>query len=92
MSTGPLRRATGTLGLLVLVPIMVQFATGGIPAEVAAARAVAVAIATVLIGKVLSSVVRSTLRRFEAAEAAAGAGAAATVGAEPTSGSAISTG
>lgn len=65
MSTGPLRRATGVVGLLALVPIVVQLAAGTLRPEAAALRAVIVAVVVVSVGHLLSLVVRSTLRRFE---------------------------
>ncbi len=70
MSTGPLRRATGTLGLLILVPIVVQLVTGAIPVEEAALRATVVAVVTVAVGHLVSSVMRRTLRRFETPQGA----------------------
>lgn len=65
MNTGPLRRATGLLGLVALAPIAFQFATGALAPQAAAARALAIAVVTVAVGRAIQVVVRSTLRRFE---------------------------
>lgn len=69
MSTGPLRRLTGALGLLALVPIALHLATGAITAEEAAIRGLVVLVVTLAVGHVAQRVVRGTLRRFEPAAA-----------------------
>ena len=73
MTGGPLARATGVMGLLALVPIVVQLAAGSVTPEQAAARAIAVAVVVVAVGRVASMVVRSTLRRVEPDERGGGA-------------------
>lgn len=65
MSTGPLRRTTGAIGLLALVPIVLHLATGALSPEEAAARGLVVALVTLAVGHVAQRVVRTTLRRFE---------------------------
>lgn len=68
MSAGPLRRATGAIGLLVLLPVVVLFATGALSPEQAALRALTILVVTLLVGRLASVVVRLTLRRFEPGE------------------------
>lgn len=65
MSAGPLRRTAATLGLLALVPIAVLLITGGITPEEAAGRAVAVAVAVVLVGRAARMVLTRLVRRME---------------------------
>ncbi|MTV27325.1 hypothetical protein FTX61_18180 [Nitriliruptoraceae bacterium ZYF776] len=65
MSTGPLRRTVGVLGLLAIVPIAIQLGVGAIEPEAAAQRAAVVAIVAVVLGRLASRVVAGTLRRVE---------------------------
>lgn len=65
MSTGPLRRTVGVLGLLAIVPVAVLLAVGAIEPEAAAQRAAVVALVTVTLGRLASKVVAGTLRRVE---------------------------
>lgn len=52
MQVGPLRRLTGTIGLLALVPIAVMLATGAITPVDAAVRGIVAGVAVVVIGRV----------------------------------------
>jgi NhaP-type Na+/H+ or K+/H+ antiporter len=65
MSAGPLRRTTAGLGLVGLVPIALLLATGAITPEEAAMRAVAVAVAVVVVGRVAHAILTRLLRRME---------------------------
>ncbi len=65
MTVGPLRRIVAALGLLALVPITWQLATGGLDAEQAALRAVIVVAVVFLLGKVLRLIVTRLLHRVE---------------------------
>lgn len=65
MSTGPLRRAIGVLGLLALAPVLLQLATGVVTPEDAAVRGVTIAVAVVVLGRVAQHVLVRLLRRVE---------------------------
>lgn len=65
MSTGPLRRAIGALGMLALVPVLLQLASGAITPEDAAVRGVAIAVVVVLLGRIAQAVLARLVRRFE---------------------------
>lgn len=70
MNTGPLRRTTGTIGLIALAPVAVMLALGMLTAEEAAVRAVIVALLVVVLGRMAQGTLRRMLRRVERAEAA----------------------
>jgi hypothetical protein len=65
MSTGPLRRAIGLLGLLALVPVLLQLATGVITPEDAAIRGLTIAVTVVVLGRAAQYVLVRLLRRVE---------------------------
>lgn len=65
MSVGPLRRATAAIGLMAMIPIAALVVAGSLSPEEAAVRAVAVALAVVLVGNVARSVLTRMLRRVE---------------------------
>ena len=65
MSTGPLRRAIGLLGLVALVPVLLQLATGVITPEDAAVRGSSIAVTVVVLGRVAQYVLVRLLRRVE---------------------------
>jgi hypothetical protein len=65
MSAGPLRRTTGIVGLVALLPILVQLATGSMTPEDAAVRSLVVAIVVVLLGNVARVVLTQLLHRVE---------------------------
>jgi hypothetical protein len=65
MSTGPLRRAVGLLGLVALAPVLVQLAAGSLTPEDAAMRGATVAVVIVVIGRVSQQVLVRLLRRVE---------------------------
>lgn len=65
MSAGPLRRVSAGLGLVALVPIASMLVQGALTPEVAAQRAVVVALVVVVLGNVARRVVASVLSRVE---------------------------
>lgn len=65
MSTGPLRRVTGMIGLIALVPIALMLVAGAITPEEAALRALAVAVVVLLVGNVIRVVLTRMLYRVE---------------------------
>lgn len=65
MSAGPLRRTAAALGLLGLLPIAYLLIVGAITPEEAALRAVAVAVAVVLVGRLARVVLTRMLHRME---------------------------
>lgn len=65
MSAGPLRRTTGTIGLLGLLPIAAMLVIGSLTPEEAAVRASAVFLAVLLIGNVTRWVLVMLAGRFE---------------------------
>jgi len=80
MSTGPLRRLFGTLGLFALVPTAALLATGAVEPGEAAMRAAVTVLAVVALGRVtnwwLSSAASAFEREADEAGAADAAGAA----------------
>jgi hypothetical protein len=68
MSVGPLRRTTGILGLIALLPILVQLATGTVTPEDAALRSVVVAAVIVALGRAARMVLSGLLARVERRE------------------------
>jgi hypothetical protein len=65
MSAGPLRRTTGIVGLVALLPVLFLLAAGSITPEDAALRALAIAAVVVLLGNVARVVLTHLLRRVE---------------------------
>lgn len=65
MSVGPLRRTTGIVGLVALLPILLQLAAGTVTPEDAALRSVAVALVVVFLGRLARVVLTRLLRRVE---------------------------
>lgn len=65
MNTGPLRRTTGTIGLIVLTPVAVMLALGMLSAEEAAVRAVIVALVVLVLGRLAQSTLLRMLNRVE---------------------------
>ena len=65
MSAGPLRRASGVLGLVALVPVLLQLAAGTLTPQDAALRAAVVGLVAVLLGNVARVVLTRTLHRVE---------------------------
>jgi hypothetical protein len=65
MSAGPLRRTTGIVGLVALLPVLVLLAAGTITPEDAALRALAIAAVVVLLGNAARVVLTHLLRRVE---------------------------
>lgn len=80
MTAGPLRRTVGGLGLLAIVPIAIQLASGAIQPELAAQRATVVAVVAVVLGRVVTRCVAGTLRRVEREHPAAVASEAGSEG------------
>jgi len=69
MSTGPLRRVIGTVGLVALAPIAVLLLQGGITPVDAAVRAVATLAVTVVVGRVAAWWLGHLAASFEDREA-----------------------
>jgi hypothetical protein len=65
MSAGPLRQTVAVLGLVGLVPILLQLAAGAITPEDAAVRGFAVALVVVGLGQVARLTLTGLLRRME---------------------------
>jgi len=65
MNIGPLRRITAVVGLLALVPITWQLATGALTPEVAAIRAIIVAVVVVVMGNTFRAILIHMLHRVE---------------------------
>ncbi len=65
MNTGPLRRTTGTIGLIALTPVAAMLALGMLSAEEAAVRAVIVAVLVVVLGRLAQGTLRRMLHRVE---------------------------
>lgn len=65
MSPGPLRRLVGGLGLVALVPVAWQLWIGGLDPVGAAARAVAVLVVVVTVGRVVARWLDSVARAVE---------------------------
>ena len=82
LSTGPLRRITGMVGLVALIPIAVMQIIGILTPEQAAIRAIAVVGAVLLVGNIIRVILTSMLTRVERREQAA-ADQAAEGGAKP---------
>lgn len=68
MSAGPLRRAIGLAGLVALVPVLIQLASGSITPEDAAVRGLVVAAAVVVLGRATQFALTAQLRRMERRE------------------------
>lgn len=71
LSTGPLRRITGMVGLVALIPIAVMQIIGILTPEQAAIRAIAVVGAVLLVGNIVRVILTSMLSRVERREQAA---------------------
>lgn len=69
MNTGPLRRTTGTIGLVALTPVAAMLALGMLSAEEAAVRAVIVALLVVVLGRLAQGTLRRMLHRVERTDA-----------------------
>ncbi len=65
MTVGPLRRATGLVGLVALAPTAVMLATGALAPQEAAMRAVAVLVAVVVVGHAARVTLTGLVQRFE---------------------------
>lgn len=65
MSPGPLRRLVGSLGLVALVPVAWQLWVGGLDPVGAAARAVAVLVVVVTVGRVVARWLDGVVRAVE---------------------------
>lgn len=65
MSTGPLRRITGAIGLIALLPIALLLAAGSLTPEEAAVRALIVGVVTVVLGNLMRVVLSGLLARIE---------------------------
>lgn len=65
MNSGPLRRTTGTIGLIALSPVAAMLALGMLSAEEAAMRAVIVAVLVVVLGRMAQTALRGMLHRVE---------------------------
>lgn len=65
MSTGPLRRTTGIVGMLALVPVLLQLVQGAITPEAAAIRGLAIAGVVVALGHAIRLLVAGLLGRVE---------------------------
>ena len=65
MSSGPLRQSAAVLGLVALVPVLVQLVTGAITPVDAAVRAVAVWGVAVVLGNVARITLTRALLRVE---------------------------
>jgi hypothetical protein len=65
MNVGPLRRTTGIVGLIAMLPILFQLAVGAITPEDAALRSVVVAAVVVLLGRAARAVLTGLLKRVE---------------------------
>jgi len=74
MSTGPLRRLFGTLGLFALVPTAALLATGAVEPGEAALRAAVTVLAVVALGRVANWWLSSAASAFEREADEAGAG------------------
>jgi len=67
MSAGPLRRVAAVLGMVALLPVLLQLATGAITPEDAAIRAMAVGVVVIALGNLARLFLTGALRRVERA-------------------------
>lgn len=65
MNTGPLRRTTGTIGLIALTPVAGMLALGMLTAQEAAVRAVIVAVLVLVLGRIAQMVLRGMINTVE---------------------------
>ncbi len=78
MNAGPLRRTTGTIGLIALTPVALMLALGMLSAEEAAVRAVIVALLVVVLGRLAQGTLLRMLHRVERTDDAWGVAAVQT--------------
>lgn len=68
MSTGPLRRTIGAVGLVALIPVLLPLASGAITPEDAAVRSVVIGLVAVVLGRTARVVLRHLLGHIERRE------------------------